>query len=110
MDFDEEEYLNSQVSLLSHHLFNVYHTFDIQLLNSIVSISDMNSFTYNKLLYAKLCYFLQLANNIEKGIIIVNMNQIDNLNIPEVNEKKNSMIKQFRCMTLMKSHIKGFKQ
>ena len=86
MDFDEEEYLNSQVSLLSHHLYNVYHAFDIQLLNYIVSISDINNFTYNKILYSKLCYFLQLANNINKGIVINNMREIDNLNIPEINE------------------------
>ena len=66
MDFDEEEYLNLQVSLIAHHLYNVYHVFDNHLLNSIVDISDVNSFSYNKILYGKLCYFLQLANNINK--------------------------------------------
>ena len=81
MDFDEEEYLNSQVSLLSHHLFNVYHAFDVNLLNSIITISDTNNLSYNILLYGKLCYFLQLANNINEGIVISNMSEIDNLNI-----------------------------
>ena len=103
MDFDEVEYLNSQVSHIAHHLYNVYHVFDNHLLNSIVSISDINNFTYNKLLYAKLCYFLQLANNINKGIIISNMKQIDNLNIPDV-DKQN-----FDDRTIMNYDRKYFK-
>ena len=102
MDY-ENDYLNSQISLLTHHLFNFYNAFDVNLLNSIINNSDTNNLSYNKILYGKLCYFLQLANNINEGIVISNMNEIDNLNIPEIN------VNEFDDKTLTNYNRKYFK-
>ena len=103
MDLDENDYINAQISLLSHHLFNFYNAFDINLLNSINNISDTNNFLYNKILYGKLCYLLQLANNINEGIVIINMSEIDNLNIPEIN------VNEFDDKTITNYNRKYFK-
>ena len=103
MNLDENDYLNSQISLLTHHLFNFYNAFDIQLLHSIITISDTNNLSYNKILYSKLCYFLHLANNINEGIVISNMSEIDDLNIPEIN------VNEFDDKTLTNYNRKYFK-